>query len=115
MPILSRWWFQLLAVAVVLPLAGACAAYAISASLLAGRISVEVWKSIVSFLLLAGAVSATVIAWRANASREARVTLAVVVALPLLLASFLFQVRSRCGEEPMYIGDPAKTGSSACS
>jgi hypothetical protein len=114
MPILSRWWFRLVAVAVVLPLAAAFATYEIFATVLSGRVSVETWKSCVSFLLLAGVAGAMVSAWRANASRGARIALAVAVALPLLLGSFLFQIRSRCPEEPMYIGKATKTEGSTC-
>jgi hypothetical protein len=111
MPFLSRWWVQMLGMA-LLPVAAAFLGYELLALLIPGRVSFEAWRSLLTACLLFGAAGCLVVAWRARASWVARVSLALAVFLPLLLAAFLSQVRSTCPDGPTHIGGSAKKVSS---
>jgi len=74
------------------------------ASLSPGSVKVDHWRHASSGACLAAIVAAIVLLYKARFNAGARVALGGLVGLFLLFAAFTFQLRSRCGDEPVYIG-----------
>lgn len=96
------WWAQFLGV-LVLPFMLVSGIWE-AALLVPGTFKVEQWRDISSFFFLASTVFVVLLLVRSRFHWAARGALAFFALALLLFAAFIVQVRSNCGDEPVFIG-----------
>jgi hypothetical protein len=75
-----------------------------------GRVRVDTWRNIASALLIVTGIGVAWFVLRTRHRRTAKVSLIVFFSVLSLLFAFVAQLRSMCGDEPVYIGEPSKAG-----
>ena len=73
---------------------------------LPGQVKVDHWRNLSSASFIAGGALGAYAILAANASRIVRVGATAFVVLVSLWFAFMLQLRSKCGDESVYIGEP---------
>jgi uncharacterized membrane protein len=107
------WWLLFVGI-VAFPFAFAEVFYDI-ARLSPGSVKMDHWRYASSGACVAAVGAAIVVLYRERFNVVARVALGCATALFLLFAAAMFQMRSMCGDEPLYVGDKVDSAQvSAC-
>jgi hypothetical protein len=74
------------------------------AMLVPGTIKVDYWRIAASAAFVLSAVGVPIVLWKGQGYRLVRLLIALVVVAGLLLCALALQIRSACGDEPVFIG-----------
>ena len=96
------------------PLLLIVAAYQL-AELFPGQVKVTHWRAFSSLCFVIAGLVAVIMVWRSSKPVASKIGLSVLLAPGFLFLAFMLSVRSRCGDEPVFIGPSGKqVASSAC-
>ena len=109
-----RRWRLLFAAAFVLPWVAVFGANSAMESWFPGQFKVNDWRNLSSVCFLSGGLAAAVLLLRLPKSLSIRLVGAFFAVLGSLLLAFLFQLRSNCGGEPVYMGQRDRTEVASC-
>ena len=76
---------------------------------LPGSVRVDHWRDLSSAAFLSGALVSARLLFKAK-----HIAIAVVLFLGGLCLAFIVQLRSMCGDEPVYIGEQSSTNVASC-
>jgi len=79
-----------------------------------GQFKVDDWRNLSSVSFLLGGLAAAALLLRLPKPLSNRLVGAFFAVLGSLLLAFLFQIRSNCGGEPVYIGERDRTEVASC-
>ena len=102
------WWLVFVGI-IAFPFAFAAVLYDI-ARLSPGSVKVDHWRYASSGACVAAVGAAIVLLYRVRLNVVGRVVLGCLTAVFLLLAAVIFQMRSMCGDEHLYIGGKLDSG-----
>ena len=100
---------------VVLPFAIADVFWELAALLLPGKIPVDYWRNLISSLYLIAALCIWFWSFRSGFGPIAGKVVGFIGFLLCLWLAFGFQVRSNCGDEAQFIGQPASREQDSCT
>ena len=109
----ARWWLML-AAAFALPWVIAIGSHNAMAAWFPGQVKVDHWRHLTSASFLLGGVAAATLLLRLPGSLSARAFGGFFAIAGSLFLAFMFQLRSHCGDESVYVGSPAHVQVASC-
>lgn len=112
---IHHWiWWLLFVAAFVLPWFVVIGSHNALTAWFPGQFKVDQWRNLSSISFLLGGIAAAILLYRLPKSASLRLCGILVVVTGSLLLAFACQMRSNCGDEPVYIGQRAHTKVTSC-